>query len=139
MAIKKEKNKHLTDDLRLALEAAIRERKSFSQIKRELGIPRSTIKREIMNHRVESYKTFYGRRFNPCVHRRVCQAVGMCDKPDCVRNCAHCGIRCNAQSCQRFEEEVCPRLAAAPYVCNRQGAPCASSTTFTSLRTRNTA
>ena len=29
MAIKKEKNKHLTDDLRLALEAAIRERKSF--------------------------------------------------------------------------------------------------------------
>lgn len=30
MAIKKEKNKHLTEDLRLALEAAIRERKSFS-------------------------------------------------------------------------------------------------------------
>ena len=29
MAIKKEKNRHLTDDLRLALDAAIRERKSF--------------------------------------------------------------------------------------------------------------
>ena len=30
MAIKKEKNKHLTDDQRLALEAALRERKSLS-------------------------------------------------------------------------------------------------------------
>jgi IS30 family transposase len=118
MAIKKEKDKHLTDDLRLALEAAIRERKSFSQIKRELGIPRSTIKREIMCHRTESTKTFYGRRFNPCVHRRECHAAGMCGRPDCLRNCACCGIRCNAQSCPRFEEEVCPRLAAAPYVCN---------------------
>ena len=39
-------------------------------------------------------------------------------RPDCARLCAFCGIRCNAQSCPRFEEEVCPRLAAAPYVCN---------------------
>ncbi len=59
MAIKKEKNKHLTDDLRLELEAALHKRKSFSQIKRELGIPRSTIKREITNHRVESTKVFF--------------------------------------------------------------------------------
>lgn len=75
MAIKKERNKHLTDDLRLELEIALHERKSFSQIKRELGIPRSTIKREIMNRSVESTKTFYGRRFNPCVHRRLFAAV----------------------------------------------------------------
>ena len=47
MAVKKEKNKHLKDDQRLALEAALRERKSLSQIKRE-----------IMNRRVESTKTF---------------------------------------------------------------------------------
>ena len=118
MAIKKEKNKHLTDDLRLELETALRKRKSFSQIKRELGIPRSTIKREIMNRRVESTKVFYGRRFNPCVHRIGCKATGMCPRPDCARLCTFCGIGCNAQSCPRFKEEVCPRLAAAPYVCN---------------------
>ncbi len=105
MAIKKEKNKHLTDDLRLALEAAIRERKSFSQIKRELGIPRSTIKREIMNHRVESTKVFCGHRFNPCVHRIGCKATGMCARPDCSRLCAFCGIGCSAQSCQRIAHE----------------------------------
>ena len=55
MAVKKEKNKHLTDDLRLALEAALRERKALSQINRETGISRSTIKREIVNRRVERY------------------------------------------------------------------------------------
>ncbi len=44
--------------MRLGLETALRKRKSFSQIKRE-----------IMNRRVESTKVFYGRRFNPCAHR----------------------------------------------------------------------
>ena len=118
MAIRKEKDRHLTDGLRLEPEAALRARKSFSQIKRELGIPRSTARREIMNHREESTRTFYGRRFSPCTHRDGCQAVGMCGRPDCTRNCASCGLRCRGGSCPRFEEEACPRLAAAPYVCN---------------------
>ena len=118
MAIKKEKNKHLTDDQRLAPEAALRGRKPLSQIRRETGIPRSTIKRETVNRRVESTKTFYGRRFNPCVHRGGCQAPGMCGRPDCARRCAGCGLRCREGSCPRFEEERCPRLAAPPYVCN---------------------
>lgn len=118
MAIRKERNKHLTDDLRLALEAALRERKPFAQISRETGIPRSTVKREVMNRRVESAKTFYGRRFNPCVHRDECRATGLCGRPGCTRGCASCGIRCRGGSCPRFEEERCPRLAAPPYVCN---------------------
>lgn len=118
MAIRKERNKHLTDDLRLAPEAALRERKPFAQISRETGIPRSTVKREVMNRRVESAKTFYGRRFNPCVHRDECRATGLCGRPGCTRGCASCGIRCRGGSCPRFEEERCPRLAAPPYVCN---------------------
>ena len=95
MAITKEKNKHLTDDLRLELEAALHKRKSFSQIKRELGIPRSTIKREITNHRVESTEVFYGRGFNPCAHRIGCKATGMCARPDCARLCTFCGKTSN--------------------------------------------
>lgn len=118
MAIKKEKDKHLTDDLRLVPEAALRGRKSLSQIRRETGMPRSTIKRETVNRRVESAKTFYGRRFNPCVHRDECRATGLCGRPGCPRGCASCGIRCRGGSCPRFEEERRPRLAAAPYVCN---------------------
>ena len=118
MATRKERNKHLTDDLRLALEAALRERKPFAQISRETGIPRSTVKREVMNRRVESAKTFYGRRFNPCVHRDECRATGLRGRPGCTRGCASCGIRCHGGSCPRFEEERCPCLAAPPYVCN---------------------
>ena len=114
MAVKKEKNKHLTDDLRLALEAALRERKSLSQIKRETGIPRSTIKLEIMNRRMESTKTFYGRRFNPFFHRDTCRATGMCGRPGCLRGCAGCGIRCREGSCPRFEEERCRTSAYTP-------------------------
>ena len=90
MAIRKERNRRLTDDLRLEPEAALRARKSFSQIKRELGIPRSTTKREIMNHREESTRTFYGRRFSPCIHRDGCRSHGLCGRPDCTRNCASC-------------------------------------------------
>ena len=121
MAIRKEKDRRPTDDLRLELEAAVRKRKSLSQIRREPGIPRSTARREIMNHWEESTRTFYGRRFNPCTHRDGRQAVGMCGRPDCTRNCASCGLRCRRGSCPRFEEEACPRLAAAPYV--RNGCP----------------
>ena len=118
MAIKKERNRHLTDDLRLALEAALRERKPFAQISRETGIPRPTIKREVVNRRVESTKTSCGRRFNPCARRDRCDAAGMCGRPDCSRSCASCGLRCREGLCPRFEEELCPRLAAPPYVCN---------------------
>ena len=118
MAIKKERNKHLTDDQRLALEAALRERKPFAQTSRETGIPRSTIKREVVSRRVESTKTFYGRRFNPCARRDGCDAAGMCGRPDCSRSCASCDLRCREGLCPRFEEERRPRLDAPPYVCN---------------------
>lgn len=114
----KEKNKHLTDSDRLAIEGALRERKSFSQIHRETGIPRSTLKREIMARRIESTKTFYGRRFNPCVHRDSCGKTGMCGKPYCNRPCAGCGVKCSKETCPNFKEERCPRLDAPPYICN---------------------
>lgn len=119
MAEHKKKKKHLTALERLQIENALREHKSFSQIKRETGIPRSTIRREILNRRIKSTKTFYGRRFNPCIHRKECQAMGMCSRPGCNRNCANCGSHCRAGLCPRFEEEVCPRLITAPYVCNQ--------------------
>jgi len=40
MTIKKEKNKHLTDDLLFALGIALQERKPLSQIELETRIPR---------------------------------------------------------------------------------------------------
>ena len=89
MAIRKERNKHLTDDQRLALEAALRERKPFAQVSRETGIPRSTIRREVTSRRVESTKTSCGRRFNPCARRDRCDAAGMCGRPDEP----HCQLR----------------------------------------------
>lgn len=114
----KEKNKHLTESQRRLLELGFQQRKSFAQIERETGIPRTTIKREIMKHREESTKVFYGRRFNPCLHRYQCNTVGLCNDLACSRKCSICGKYCNEKSCCRFSEEHCLRLKKAPYVCN---------------------
>ena len=114
----KEKNKHLTESQRHSLELGLKQRKSFAQIERETGIPRSTIKREIMKHREESTKVFYGRRFNSCLHRYKCNIVRLCGDLDCSRSCSICGRYCSEKFCCSFTEERCSRLEKAPYVCN---------------------
>ena len=57
---------------------------------------------------------------NRCAARLACDRRQLCaDRPDCVKRCSACP-RCNAL-CPDFREEVCPKLAAPPYVCNGCG------------------
>lgn len=114
---------HLTEADRLRIEEGLGHGLSIRQLAESLGKARTTIAREIQNHRVASNKTVYGRVPNRCVLRRNCDIHHLCQRRSCAKKCSACWI-CNTM-CSRFQEEVCRRLETAPYVCN--GCPDSSS------------
>lgn len=114
------KNKHLTDAERLEIEHGLRHGLSLKKIAAGIGKHHSTVAREILARSVESGKGAYGRVTNRCASRHACGKTQLCmGRPDCVRRCSLCRL-CNSV-CPQFREEVCPRLAAPPYVCNGCG------------------
>ena len=111
------KNKHLTDLERLEIEHGVRHGLSLKKIAAKIGKHHSTVAREILARSVASDKGAYGRITNRCVSRLSCERRQLCaDRPDCVRRCPACRL-CNS-ACPDFKEQTCPKLAAAPYVCN---------------------
>ena len=110
-------NAHLTQHERSIISVRLTEGASFRQIAAELDKDPGTISREIKKHRVSEETGAYGRAYNPCIHRRTCEKTNLCKT--CTRNvrqcrsCPHC-----TENCSEFEEEVCPRIARPPYVCN---------------------
>ena len=110
-------NAHLTQHERSIISVRLTEGASFRQIAAELDKDPGTISREIKKHRVSEETGAYGRAYNPCIHRRTCEKTRLCKT--CTRNvrqcrsCPHC-----TENCSEFEEEVCPRIAKPPYVCN---------------------
>ena len=111
------KNKHLTDEERLHIERLLKERVSIKQIAIKLDKSTSTISREIRAHAVSSDKSAPHRIPNRCTRRYDCDHRYLCeDKPNCTRICRSCRL-CN-HLCPDFEEEVCIKLSAQPYVCN---------------------
>ena len=119
------KNKHLTDADRLEIEHGLRHRLSLKKIAAKIGKHHSTVAREICARSVASDKGAFGRVTNRCLSRRACGKRQLCeDKPDCVKRCSACRL-CNSL-CPEFKEDVCAKLATAPYVCNgcEQESPC---------------
>jgi IS30 family transposase len=111
------RNKHLTDAERLEIEHGLRHGLSIKKLAAKIGKHPSTVAREICARSVASGKGAFGRLTNRCVSRLACATRQLCeDKPDCVKRCSACP-RCNAV-CSEFKEEVCAKLAMAPYVCN---------------------
>jgi len=111
------KNKHLTDSERLQIEQCLRQHVSIKQIAGYLGKSASTISREIRNRSVSSDKSAPCRIPNRCKHRFDCTIRSLCgDKPNCITLCRSCKL-CNNR-CTDFDEEICQKLSAPPYVCN---------------------
>ena len=111
------RKKHLTDLERLEIEHGLRHSLSLKKIAAKIGKHHSTVAREILARSVASDKGAYGRITNRCVSRLSCERRQLCaDRPDCVRRCPACRL-CNS-ACPDFKEQTCPKLAAAPYVCN---------------------
>jgi len=108
---------HITDSDRLRIEHELRCGTSLKKIAALIGKHHSTVAREILARRITSDKGAARRLTNRCVHRRNCTRTQLCmDKPDCVRRCSVCSL-CNTV-CPDFIEDVCLKLAYAPYVCN---------------------
>jgi len=111
------RKKHLTDLERLEIEHGLRHSLSLKKIAAKIGKHHSTVAREILARSVASDKGAYGRVTNRCASRLSCDRRQLCaDRPDCVRRCSACHL-CNS-ACPDFKEQACPKLAAAPYVCN---------------------
>lgn len=112
-----EKYKHITNTDRMEIEHGLRHRLSIKKIAAKIGKHHTTLAREIQARSLISEKGAFGRVTNRCVSRRSCDRRQICeDLPDCVKRCSCCRL-CNSV-CPQFQEEVCAKLAAAPYVCN---------------------
>jgi len=113
------KNAHLTLDDRIAIQTALRERKTFKQIGDELGKHPSTIAKEVKRNSrlVEKENSNY------CLNRGYCRHKGdVCET--CISKvkgleCRRCKQQhCYKQDCPDFVRDDCIYLTRPPYVCN---------------------
>jgi IS30 family transposase len=111
------KNKHLTDEERMLIQNWLKANISIKEIARNLEKSTSTISREIRKHAKDVDKYAPYRPHNRCVKRKECNNRFLClEKTDCTRKCSLCN-KCN-KVCPDYEEQICQRLYAPPYVCN---------------------
>ena len=103
---------HLTKTERHRIEQLFRQQKNFQEIATALSRPRSTIMREVLKHRQESFKTPPGRIANRCIHRRNSERGRLCSGRRCHRKCSACS-NCNIV-CRDFREEICSKLENPP-------------------------
>ena len=97
------KQKHLTLEEREYIEDMLKDNFNFTQIGEKIGKHRTTISKEILNHRFKKESVQYNSYFANCIHSDTCENHGY--------------KSCN-KSCKNFVEKECPILKVSPYVCN---------------------
>ena len=97
------KQKHLTLNERETIEEMLKNNFNLTEIGKAIGKHRTTISKEILNHRFEKKSIQYGTTFANCTNINNCQFAG----------CKSCN-----KSCKNFTERKCELLNKAPYVCN---------------------
>lgn len=97
------KQKHLTLEERETIEDMLKNNFNLTEIGKTIGKHRTTISKEILNHRFEKESIQYGTTFANCTNINICQFAG----------CKSC-----KKSCKNFIEKKCQILDKAPYVCN---------------------
>lgn len=113
------KNKHLNLDNRHDILTMLKAHCSFRHMARELGKSPNCISQEVKNRRIFVEKGCFGHRFNNCLHRRNCPETFLCRDRNCNRlTCSSCKETCCSPICPSYEEELCPKLDKAPFVCD---------------------
>lgn len=97
------KQKHLTLEERETIEDLLKDNFNFTQIGEKIGKHRTTISKEILNHRFKKESIQYNSYFANCIYSGTCENNGY--------------KGCN-KLCKNFIEKECPILKTSPYVCN---------------------
>ena len=114
--------KHLTLEQRIDIEKGLTENKSFAEIGRIIGKDPSTISKEVRLHAHTKERPDTGFTNPPCVHRKTCKMVCLCDE-QCGTLCRVCKkptLKC-IEICPNYEIVECEKLKKPPYVCNGCG------------------
>ena len=96
-------NKHLSIDDRRTIENLLNQNCSFSEISNVIKKHRTTISREVYNHRIMKEPRLFNSGFSLCIHHKNCSIRG--NKP--------CYKKCN-----NYKETMCSKVINPPYVCN---------------------
>ncbi len=110
--------KHMTSEDRAYIEEALQRNMSFKEIAKYLSKDPTTISKEVKKHRVSQKPSNFNRGgHNQCKHMRTCQKRDLCATgKQCRFPCRQCD-NCNLV-CPDFEQNICPKTAKAPFVCN---------------------
>ena len=93
-------NKHLTYEERNFIEIGLNQGRNFTEIGNDLNKSRTTIMREVLNHKFRKMPSGFNNSGNLCKNRHECKRFDCTKKEKC------------------YEEEICDKLIGAPYVCN---------------------
>ena len=108
--------KHMSLEDRNYIEQALNQNMSFKEIAKFLCKDPTTIAKEVKKHKIRKEpNTFNNVSGNICTKRFLCEKKNVCGL-NCIKKCSRCN-KCN-KFCSDFEEEICPALKTAPYVCN---------------------
>ena len=97
------KQKHLSLDEREIIEDMLKENCNLSQIGDKIGKHRTTISKEILNHRFKKDYIQYNTYFANCIF---------------TDSCENAGTKFCKSSCKNYKEKECLLLKKPPYVCN---------------------
>ena len=96
-------NKHLSIDDRKTIENLLNMNCNFTEISNVIKKHRTTISREVFNHRIMKDARHFNSGYSECVYHKRCTIRG--NKP--------CYKKCN-----KFKEIQCSKTINPPYVCN---------------------
>lgn len=113
----KNNRKHLNRETRKDIEHALDQGESVSAIAKMIGVPSSTIAREIKRNRKNKGYLSFSAKENHCRHKRDCNIRGLCGHY-CTKRCASCKIRPCKDKCGKFFEFECIKLKSTPHCCN---------------------
>ena len=109
--------KQLTKEDRIRISEGLRRNESLSEIGRAIGKDRSTIAREIRRNREARAGSYTGQALRCSRKKEECTVHGICGGICIKASCWRCEKACGPK-CPQFAAYECPRLKAAPYVCN---------------------